>query len=101
MDFASDLSALYADFGRPAILHPVAGGIDSNGLAILNLPGTAIVGGEMLATDLSLHYPAETFPVVSRGDVFVIDGVHYVVREAPQPSLDGLEHVVPLAYAGS
>ena len=97
MDFAADLFIFYADFGRPTTLHPAAGGNDSDGLAILDQPGMTLIGGEAIVTYLSLRYPAATFPVVNRGDVFIVDGLNYVVREAPQPSLDGLEHTVLLA----
>ncbi len=98
MNFAADLALQYADFGLPATHHPVAGGADVVGQAIIDMPGMTVIGGEILATDYSLRYPVATFPVVRRGDTFAVGGVTYTVREAPQPvGVDGLEHIVPLA----
>lgn len=100
MDFTSDLAMLYADFGKPATHHKLAGGADVVGQAILDEPGMTVIGGEVLATDFSLRYPAATFPVVRRGDTFAIGGITYTAREAAQPvSVDGLEYIVPLAKA--
>ena len=99
MDFAADLLLFYADFGQPATLHPQAGGTVV-GRALLDQPGTTLLGGELLATDLSLRYPAAMFPGVRRGDVFTVGGNTYTVREAPQPAiLDGSELIVPLAQS--
>lgn len=99
MDFAADLSLFYADFGKPATLQRAAGGaVVGPHLALLDLPGTALIGGELLATDYALRYPAASFPGVQRGDVFTVGGVAYTVREAPQSAiLDGSELIVPLA----
>ena len=98
MDFAADLALLYAEFGLPATHHPVAGGADAGGQVILDQPGMMLLGGEVLATDYSLRYPAVTFPVVRRGDTFTVAGITYAAREGAQPvSVDGLEYSVPLA----
>lgn len=97
MDFSTDLPALYADFGVSATHTPAAGGASTTALAILDQPGQAVIGGEILATDYSLRFPAASFPAVKRGDTLEIGGVTYVAREAAQPLLDGLEMIVPLA----
>lgn len=98
MDFANDFSIVYADFGQSVTHRPAAGGGDAVGQAILDQPGMTVIGGEVLATDYSLRYPAETFPIVKRGDTFFTGGVTYTAREAAQPaSVDGLEYIVPLA----
>ena len=100
MDIHSDIAALfYADFGVQAVHTPAGGGATTTALAILDQPGTEIVGGEILATDYTLRFPAASFPAVKRGDTFVIDGTTYSAREAAQPLLDGGEHIVPLARA--
>lgn len=97
MDFSADLAALYADFSVIAAHTPAAGGITIYAEAILDQPGQTIIGGEILATDYSLRYAAITFPAVKRGDTFLVGGVTYTAREAAQPLLDGLEHIVPLS----
>jgi hypothetical protein len=98
MDFTADLPLFYADFGQFVTHHPAAGGYDTVGRAILDLPGMVLIGGEQLATDYGLRYPAATFPAVKRGDTFTVGAVVYTAREAAQPiGVDGLEHAVPLA----
>ncbi len=98
MNPAADLPLMYADFGQSATLHPLAGGADTVGVAILDQPGTALIGGEILATDYSIRFPAVTFPTVHRGDQFIVGGVTYTAREGAQPaSIDGAERIVPLS----
>lgn len=98
MDF-SDLSPFYADFSV-AVIHTPLVGSPSTKQAIFDQPGIALIGGEMLATDYSLRYPVATFQDVRRGDQFTIGGLNYTARESAQPaSIDGLEHIVPLAKA--
>lgn len=93
----SDLSPFYADFGQLVTHTPLVGNA-SAGVVLFDGPGTAIVNGEILATDYAIRYPATTFQAVKRGDQFTIGGVNYTARESAQPaSIDGLEHVVPLA----
>ena len=99
MDFAGDIGMLYDDFGVLARHTPAGGGFVTYAEAILDQPGQTIIGGEILATDYSLRYPAASFPAVHRGDTFLVDGATYTAREAAQPLLDGLEHIVPLATA--
>lgn len=98
MDFAADLALFYADFGVPVVYTPKGGVAVEPRQAILDQPGMELIGGNVLATDYSLRYPVATFPAVKRGDGFSIGGVAYTAREAAQPvSVDGLEHIVPLA----
>ena len=98
MDLSSDLSILYADFGVTVTHTPTGGGASAAGLAIFDQPGMTLIGGEVLATDYSLRYPAATFPSVKRGDTFLVGAITYTAREAAQPaSVDGLEYIVPLA----
>lgn len=98
MDFSADLAIFYADFGVSVIYTPKGGVADEPQLAIFNQPGMTVIGGEILATDYSLRYPATTFPAVKRGDGFSIGGVAYTAREAAQSAGDdGIEHIVPLA----
>ena len=98
MDLSSDLSILYADFGITVTHTPTGGGASVIGTAIFDQPGMTLIGGEVLATDYSLRYPALTFPTVKRGDTFLIGAITYTAREASQPaSVDGLENIVPLA----
>ncbi len=99
MDFSPDLPALYADFGDSTAHTPAGGGATTTALAILDQPGTTLIGGEILATDYTLRYPAASFPAIKRGDSIVISGTTYTARESAQPLLDGLEHIVPLARA--
>jgi len=97
MDF-DDLSLAYADAAATVTHNPASGGTATAGLAFFDQPGSALIGGEMLATDYSLRYPAATFPAVKRGDTVTIATVVYTVRENPQPaSIDGLELIVPLS----
>lgn len=96
MDFASDLVLMYAEFGVD-VLHTPAIGAPIAGRAIFDQPGTALIGGEILATEFALRYPAAVFPAVRRGDQFTVAGANYSARENPQPTLDGLEFIVPLA----
>ncbi|MBA3034816.1 MAG: hypothetical protein KKF85_03395 [Gammaproteobacteria bacterium] len=100
MDFAADIALFYSDFGQTATLTPAAGGAPVTGLAILDMPGAVILGGEQIVTDYSLQYPLATFPNIKRGDAIMVAGVAYTAREAAQLiGADGLEAVVPLAKA--
>jgi hypothetical protein len=99
MDFADDLSFFYAEFGVEVVHTPKAGGASTPGLALHDQPGMTMIGGDILATDHSLRYPLATFPVVHKGDTFLIAGVTYAAREKAQPLQDGLEYTVPLAKA--
>lgn len=95
----SDLAPLYADFSVTVIHTPLVGS-PRTGQAIFDAPGTTLIGGEILATDYSLRYPVTTFQAVKRGDAFTIAGAGYTARESAQPAtIDGLEHIVPLAKA--
>lgn len=97
MDFAADLKLFYDGFAIDATHTSAAGGASRTGKAIFDQPGTALIGGDVLATDYSLRYPAATFPAVKRGDTFRINGATYTARETAQPAVvDGLEHIVPL-----
>lgn len=96
MDFASDLALMYDEFGVD-VLHTPATGAPVAGRAIFDQPGTALIGGEILATEFGLRFAASTFPAVRRGDRFAVAGANYTARENPQPTLDGLEFTVPLA----
>lgn len=98
MDLSADLAMFYADFGVPVVYTPKGGVAAAPQMAILDQPGMTVIGGEILATDYSLRYPVSTFPAVKRGDGFSIGGVSYTARESAQSaSVDGLEHIVPLA----
>lgn len=97
MDFAADLAALYADFGVAATRTAAVGGAVTPGQVILDQPGQTLIGGEILATDYSLRYITSSFPATKRGDTFLVGGITYTAREAAQPLLDGLEHIVPLS----
>lgn len=93
----SDLAPFYADFAVTVTHTPLVGS-PVTALAIFDQPGTTLIGGEILATDYSLRYPVTTFQAVKRGDAFSIGGATYSARESAQPaSIDGLEHIVPLA----
>lgn len=97
MDFSADLAIAYADFSVTVTHTPLVGS-PRVALALFDQPGTTIIGGEILATDYSLRYPVATFQAVKRGDAFTIGGLSYTARESAQPaSIDGLEHIVPLA----
>jgi len=98
MDLAADLRLFYQQpFGCEVTHRPAAGGPPATGLAILDQPGAAIFAGSVIATDLSLRYPAATFPNVQKGDRLTIAGVDYVARESAQPMTDGMENTVTLA----
>lgn len=93
----SDLAPFYADFGVSATHTPQAGS-PATGKVLFDQPGTTIVGGEILATDYSVRFPAVTFQSVRRGDQVTIGSVNYLAREDAQPaSFDGLEMIVPLS----
>lgn len=93
----SDLAPFYADFGLDVTHTPLVGS-PVTGKALFDQPGTAIVGGEILATDYTVRYPLTTFQAVKRGDAFTIGGATYTARESAQPaSLQGDEMIVPLA----
>lgn len=96
MDF-SDLDPFYADFAVDVTHTPVVGS-PATGKVLFDRPGTTIIGGEILATDYTIRYPATTFQAVKRGDSFTIAGATYTARESAQPaSLQGDEMIVPLA----
>lgn len=98
MDFTADLAIFYSDFGQPATLKPQGGGAAVTGAAILDLPGTTVVDGQLIATDYSLRFPIATFPAIKRGDTVVVAGASYTVREGAQLiGVDGLEAIVALA----
>lgn len=97
MNFADDLKHFYTDFAVEATLIAPRFAAPVIGQALLDQPGTALIGGEVLATDYSLRYPAATFGDVRRGDLFKISGASYRARQGAQPDgIDGLEHIVPL-----
>lgn len=101
MDLRADIALFYADFAVPVTHRPLSGNAVV-GDAIFDQPGTVLVNGEMLATDYALRYPAVTFQTVRRGDRFDIAGATYTAREHGQPAtIDGLEHIVPLAKGGA
>lgn len=97
--FSDIIDPAYAMMGQTVTHTPAATGVPVDGLALYNAPGTVLLGGDMLATDHSLRYPAATFPSVKRGDAFTVGGVAYLAREHAQPLLDGLEMHVFLAKA--
>jgi len=99
MNFADEMPLFYADFGVLAVHTPKAGGASSSGFVLHDQPGMTLIGGDILATDHSLRYPVATFPVVRKGDTFLVAGVSYSARENAQPLQDGLEYTVPLAKA--
>lgn len=99
MNPAADLALFYVDFPAVDVSYTPLAGTASVGRAIFDQPGMTLIGGEVLATDYSLRYPATTFPNVKRGDAFGIGGVNYTARENAQPLIDGAEHTVPLAKA--
>jgi hypothetical protein len=97
LDLASDLDILYADFGVLVVHTPQGGVASAPALALFDQPGTEILGGQLLATDYALRFPAAAFPNVRRGALFTIAGGSYKARESAQPTtIDGLEHIVPL-----
>jgi hypothetical protein len=100
MDFAADLSPLYADFAVDVTLTPTVGS-PSSGRAIHDHPGQAVIAGEAFTTEHALRYPVATFPAVKQGDTFAIGGQNYITTDAPLTTLDGLECTVPLARTGT
>lgn len=98
MDFAADLPLFYSEFAV-AVTHTPLVGAPATARALFDQPGTAIINGEILATDYTLRYSVATFPGVKRGDTFTIAGNTYTARENAQPMIDGAEYVVPLARA--
>lgn len=96
MNFSADLAALYADFGVAATHTAAGGGATTTAMAILDQPGQAVIGGDLIATDYSLRFPTASFPAVKRGDTIVVAGIAYTAREDAQPMLDGLEMLCPL-----
>lgn len=96
MNFAADLALFYADFGVLVTHTPKAGTAVPPALALHDQPGMTVIGGDVLATDHSLRFPAATWPVVRKGDQFVIKGVVYQARENAQPLDVGDEFTVPL-----
>lgn len=97
MNPSADLRIFYAGFPAVDASHtPKGGGTATPGRVILDQPGMALFGDQVLATDYSLRYPAATFPAVRRGDTFQIGATTYTAREAAQPGQDGLELTVPL-----
>lgn len=99
MNLSTDLALFYGEFAVDATRTPNGGGPVTAGKAILDEPGQVIAGGEVIATDFGLRYPAATFPNVKRGDAFAIGSRNFTAREDDQPTLDGLERMVPLAKA--
>lgn len=100
MNPADDLHLFYAGFPAVDASHtPKGGGTVTPGRVILDQPGMALFGEQVLATDYLLRFPAGAFPAVRRGDSFVVGGVTYTARETPQPGQDGLELTVPLEKA--
>jgi hypothetical protein len=99
MNFAADIGFFYVDFGVKAMHTPRAGGIQSSGLVLFDQPGMTLVAGDVLATDLAIRFPTETFPSVRKDDRFEINGMTYIARENAQPVDDGLEYTVPLKRA--
>jgi hypothetical protein len=86
MDFAADLSLMYADFGINAIHRAASDGAETIGRAILDAPGINLIGDDVLGTNYTLRYPLTTFPDVRRGDAFMLAETLYTVREGPTPA---------------
>ena len=98
MDFDDDIQMYFSDFGVQATLTPQGGGAAVTGQAILDLPGTTVIDGQLFATDYSLRFPIATFPAIQRGDTVVVAGASYTVREGAQMiGVDGLEAIVALS----
>lgn len=96
MDFAADLPFFYAEFGVEAVHTNRLGVTSGPELVLFNQPGMMLLSSEVLATDLSIQYPAASFPVVRKDDTFLIAGKTYQARENHQPTEDGVEYIVPL-----
>lgn len=97
MDFAADLTLFYADFGVMAAHTPKAGGATTYAMVLHDQPGQMLIGGDILATDHTLRFPVADFPVVRKGEQFVVSEVTYHARENAQPLEDGMEYTVPLS----
>lgn len=96
MDFAADLSFFYDEFAVQAVYTPRAGGAGKPGKVLFDQPGVSLINGEVQAIDLGIRYPASTFPVVRKDDLFAIGGVTYKARADHQPTEDGAEFTVSL-----
>lgn len=105
MNFANDIPLLYADFGLKLTHRPLAGGSSTTDFVIVDKPGLTVLGGDVIASDLSLRYPASRFPLVKRGDVFVNPAnlaESYTAREQAQAAtVEGDEYIVPLLEGGA
>ena len=99
MDDLYALRMFYADWPATTVRHEPAVGVPSEGRAIFDQPGSAILGGDVITTEPALHWPRTAFSNVKRGDVFVVDGKRYRVSQPPQPSVDGDEYSAPLERA--
>lgn len=99
MDFAADLPLFYADFGVEVTHTPKGGGSATSNLALHDQPGLTVLGGDVIATDHGLRYPAASFPFIRKGDSLVVASVSYIARENAQPTRRGDEMTVPLAKA--
>lgn len=98
MDFSADIPLAYADFGDTVTHRSAASGMDTIGFAILDAPGTTLIGDDVLGTNYTLRYSLMLFPDVHRGDTFTIGETIYTVREgSTSANADGSERMVPLS----
>lgn len=75
MPLSEDLSVFLNDFG----VSVTAGSV--SGLGILDMPTQIVAGGQVLSTDYALTCRADQFGGLLYGDVVVVAGATYVVRE--------------------
>ena len=78
-----------AGFLTEAVWKPSAGGPAQSSKVRFRSPTDSVLGGEVLATDYSIRYPAVKFVGLKRDEILTIKGFKYAVRESPASNLDG------------
>lgn len=94
MTFDDDLSAFFSDFAVTATW-----GDDPPETAevILDHPDVLMLGNDCLAADIRMTFRANQLVGIDEGDVVIIDGINYLLRETPASSADGAVMVVSVS----
>lgn len=93
------LPALYLRLGTAATFTHAAG-LAVPVRVVFDVAGATGLGGMQQLVDPTVRVQTSEVPAgVSRGDLFVIDGITWQAREGGLPLLDGAELQVPLGRA--
>lgn len=102
IDLNADVAALFDDSALATAwtVTPKAGGAAYTLQGLLDVDDGPMLSGYALSANPVLHYATAAAPQLAVGDAIVqTGGVHWIVREAPRRSGDGLTSSAALGVA--